>query len=78
MTFEDLVTMCFEEKELVSQFNRIFNCKIGEVEDLTPVEIMIDQATNNTRPDSEYIKFINFVRNAIWLPLVLEKGKDET
>jgi len=78
MTFQDLVMMCFDEKELVSQFNRIFDCKIGETNNLTPVEILIDEAVNYTRPDDEYTKFINFVRNAIWLPLVLKKEENET
>lgn len=72
MNFEECVMKCFDEKELVRQFNRLYGCSLGEDRRQT-IELMIDKATGNEPPpidEEDARKFIRFVWNCIWLPLV--------
>lgn len=71
MTFEECVMHCFEERELVREFNRLWGCSLG-VDQRPPIERMIDQATGHEPSinEAEAVRFIDFVLECIWLPLV--------
>jgi hypothetical protein len=72
MTFQECVMECFEEKELVQEFNRLYGCSLGE-DKRQPIEQMIDRASGHAPPaldENEARKFIRFVWNCIWLPMI--------
>jgi len=65
MTFEDCLTKCVGNKELVQQFDRLTGsnlCHQG-----VPVDLAVDKATG--RIDSEFMNFVDFVFEFVYMPL---------
>lgn len=80
MTFHDVIVECAMTPELVKQFNRLTGCSLDFRDRRTPIERMVDQATGNPFSFSvkreEVHKFIAFVFECIWLPLVCQEIKE--
>lgn len=71
MTFSECVLDCFDNAELVAQFNRLYGCSLG-VDRRSVIEKAIDQATGHEPPpvdEEEARLFIAFVWNCIWTRL---------
>lgn len=71
MNFTDCVLECFENHELVAQFNRLYGCSLG-VDRRTTIEQMVDRATGHEPPaidEREAKLFIAFVWNCVWTRL---------
>lgn len=69
MTFNEVVIYCAGEKDLVSEFNRLTSSKLG-IDNRSPIETMVDQATGYDPSEKDIIKFMNFVYQVVWLPLI--------
>jgi len=74
MTFSEVVTQCAMNTHFVEEFNRLSNSHISFTDKRKPIEIMIDKATGNPNvlhnKSKEMHRFISFVFEVIWLPLV--------
>jgi hypothetical protein len=71
MTFAECVLHCFDNPELVSQFNRLTGCSLG-MDRRTRIEQLIDQATGFEPPafsEDEAHLFIAFVWDFVWIRL---------
>jgi len=83
MTFMGVVKECLVAEGFVEQFNRLLDCKLVTPLTLSkgrrsPIVRMIDEATGYDKvldaKQSEYMrKFISFVYEVVWLPLVMEE-----
>jgi hypothetical protein len=74
MTFTECVLECFDNRELIAQFNRLYGCSLG-VDRRSVIERMIDQATGHEPPavdEAEALQFIDFVYECIWSRLPQE------
>jgi len=67
-TFTDCVLYCFENRELVEQFNRLFGCTLGVGIPRSSIEAMVDRACghNPAMREDEAQLFIHFVYDSIW------------
>ncbi len=71
MTFNECVLHCFENPDLLSNFNRLTGCSLG-VDRRSVIERMIDEAAGHEPPpldEAEALQFISFVRDCIWARL---------
>ncbi len=71
MTFTECALHCFDNKELVSQFNRLYGCSLG-VDRRRMIERMVDQAAGYVPPvvdEDEAHMFIAFVWDFVWTRL---------
>ena len=76
MTFEDIALECIKTPELIKKFNRLTGCKLG-VDTRSIITIMIDKATGyqdeiDKQEEKEMFRFLDFVFEAVWLPLIIE------
>jgi len=70
MNFQEVAIECIRTPELVMEFNRLTGSKLG-IDNRAPIERMIDEATGYINPETEDVrKFVNFVIEFIWLPLL--------
>lgn len=67
VTFEEAVKMCVENKEFIVEYKRLTGARLGSG---TPWEKLIDQATKYQ--DKEWFDLFNFIRDYIWMPVVLD------
>jgi len=67
--FSDAVMECLDTPDFVKEFNILTGCNIG-VDDRTAIEVAIDKATGHDPHEKDYRRFIDFVFEYIWLPLV--------
>lgn len=74
MTFEDCCKECVDNKELVKEFNRLSGTHLGELR--TGIQIAIDKACGYDPDKAAMPKFIEFVRDCIWLPLALKQNAE--
>lgn len=75
MTFTECLFYCIGEPELVKEFNRLTGSRIG-VDDRKPIERLVDEAAGYIPFADDYVKFIQFVWAAIYLPLKeAERGR---
>lgn len=74
MTFYDCLMECSVNVELINQFNRLNNCKLGMRKDA--LTLMVDKATGHVKDDefapfylddATLRKFIVFVYDYVWL-----------
>ena len=67
MTFEDVVMECWRNKDLMREYRRLHNSKIG-LDTRTPIERMVDEATGHIPGPSteEAFAFFDFVREFVW------------
>lgn len=70
-SFSDVVLYCFDQKELVEQFNRLYGCSLAVVPPRSGIEALIDRACghNPALNESDAQKFIRFVWDCIWTRL---------
>ena len=71
MTFWDCALECINNKELVRQYNRIFEANLGKSLNRKPIEKMVDKATGydvhlENKEKVELHKFLMFVDEYIW------------
>lgn len=72
MDFTEVAIECVRNTELVREFNRLTDCKLG-IDTRLPIEKMIDEATGYSEVMKQDMgKFIMFVFEFIWLPLTEE------
>ena len=74
MTFTEVATECIGTPELVKEFNRLTGCKLG-IDKRHPIEKMVDKATGyqielDKQESEDMKKFVKFVFEFIWLPLI--------
>uniref|UniRef100_A0A6M3LRZ0 Uncharacterized protein n=1 Tax=viral metagenome TaxID=1070528 RepID=A0A6M3LRZ0_9ZZZZ len=69
MNFSEVAIECVGNHELVSEFNRLTGCKLG-IDTRAPIEKMIDDATGYEPEIEDMRKFVAFVFDCIWMPLV--------
>ena len=77
MTFEDVVKECLNTPELVNEYNRLTDSRLG-IDNRKPIEKMIDKATGYEKEldnkQREYLHdFISFVFEFVWLPFVFSE-----
>lgn len=72
MTFQDCCAQCIANKALVSEFNRLSGCHLGEKR--TPIQMVIDTACNYDQDMDAMPKFVDFVCEFVWKPLLLRTG----
>lgn len=73
--------MCIETPELITQFNRLFERKLGVKLPRTPIEAAVDKATGfdkvlELEQQQEFAAFAEFVRRYIWQTLAPEARQD--
>ena len=68
MTFEQCVKEAWNTPDLVEQYKRLTGARLGGG---LPIERMIDDASGFK--EKEYTDFFNFVRDYIWIPVLLKK-----
>jgi hypothetical protein len=68
MTLKEVILFCISDPELVKEFNRLYDAKIG-IDDRPAIVKMVDEAAGYNPFAGDYIKFIQFVYRVIWLPL---------
>jgi hypothetical protein len=80
MSFMFVVKECLMQKGFVEGFNRLLDCKLSvpTIDKRSPIVRMIDEATGYDKvldkKQSEYMqKFISFVYEVVWLPLIMEE-----
>jgi len=69
MNFVECCKICITNPELVKEFNRLTKCKLG-VDSRSPIEKMIDDVTKFDESKEDLKKFVNFIDECIWMPLV--------
>jgi hypothetical protein len=75
MTFTECVQICADDQELIKEFNRLFDARLG-VDNRPAIIKMVDEAAGYNPFTNDYIKFIQFVYQVIWLPLLDEQDKE--
>ncbi len=77
MRFLDVLTECASHDALVKEFNRLSKTNLCFHDKRKPIEKMVDDATGYTNifnnNHEEMQKFISFVFEYIWLPLISEE-----
>jgi hypothetical protein len=71
VNFAECVLECFDNAELLAQFNRLYGCSLG-VDRRSVIEKLIDQATGFESPafsKDEVHLFIDFVWRCVWIRL---------
>lgn len=78
MTLEEAVSVCLANREFVENFNRLAETNIRVPDPpRNPLEALIDQACQIPPvfwTDSEREKFIQFVLEFVWVPLIDNPG----
>ncbi len=69
MTLEQCLMQCAATPEFVREFDRLNHSDLARRG--IPINIMIDDATGKT--DADIKKFVAFVAEFIWLPLVAKE-----
>ena len=72
MTFIECLDYCIEQKDLVSEFNRLTNSKLG-IDTRSPIDKAIDKACGYDEQKKYMQEFIEFIYEFIWLPLADKK-----
>lgn len=76
MNFIECVLECARNEALVAEFNRLAGCKLGQSTTRTLIEKMVDDATGYAgESNADMAKFVDFVRDAIWLRLPTVQDK---
>ncbi len=76
--FKNTVLYCAGIPELVKEFNRLTGCHLGQPEPRSLIDRLIDKATGyNGESDTDMGKFCAFVRDAVYLPLLIEQTPQE-
>lgn len=60
MTFQECVMECFDNRELVEQFNRLHGTSLG----VGGINGAVDEASG--KREADMLAFIEFVRDCIW------------
>lgn len=68
MTFQECVTTCAANPELIANFDRLAGTNLQRKG--LPIEVAIDKATGKL--DDDLRRFVQFVDEWIWTPLVME------
>lgn len=68
MTLEDAITEAVNNRELVREYKRLTGAQLGGG---APIKRMIDKATGFA--DKEWFDFFNFVRDYIWMPVLMKQ-----
>lgn len=71
--FKNVVMFCADNKEFVEQFNRL--SKSTFLKPVSGFDLMIDKACGVDGRFKDVDKFISFVFEFIWLPLIQDKGR---
>jgi hypothetical protein len=72
-SFQDCVFECWENPDFMRQYRRLSGHEL-RLELREPLEHLIDAATGYEAPvleDEEVTQFFEFVRDHVWLPVVL-------
>jgi len=77
VTFEECLCACLENEVFLREFDRLTGCQLSGVPHRTPLEAMVDKATEvdeSVRLDlrqqqGDVDKFIAFVYETVWLRL---------
>jgi hypothetical protein len=64
MTFKETVLMCFDNKNLVKEFDRLNGSNL--LQSGSPLELMVDDSCGRIKKDMH--NFIEFVRDYIYMP----------
>lgn len=73
VTFADCLAVCAQTPELVEQFNRLTGCQLGQSQNRTALDIMIDDAAGYSgERDEDMAAFIIFVWDCVWQKLPAE------
>lgn len=75
MTFAECLIKCIDNKELVSEFNRLSGHSIGKRR--TTLENIIDNACGYDQDIIAFEDFIGFVYVYIWEPLQAKQVQEE-
>lgn len=71
MTFEECCSECLNNKYLVDEFNRLTNSGIGLKRN--DIIMAIDKACGYDPNKEDMPKFVAFVYNFIWIPMVCKE-----
>jgi hypothetical protein len=75
MKFEDCVMACFANREFMTEYNRLAGSHLGQPKPpASAIEALVDQAAGfdpSAIDEDEAIEFFQFVRDFIWIPVVL-------
>ena len=72
MQLIECVETCVNNKELVSEYNRLNGTSIGKKS--TGINAFIDKACGYTFNQFEMLEFIDFVVKCVWMPLCENKS----
>ena len=79
MNFKDCVLECCQNRELVSNYNRLTGCNVlsNIYDNRVPIVKMIDEATEyqkilDEKSHEDIQGFIDFIYWYIWYPLIME------
>ncbi len=67
MKFDNIVVECYNNLEFVKEYNIMTGSSIRTSK--TPIEYLIDKSTGKEK--DELTKFINFVDEYVWKPLIM-------
>jgi hypothetical protein len=70
ISFPDAVHECFTTAEFMAEYRRLTGSTLG-LDDRTPIARLVDEATGHGPWDGEWRDFFLFVRDFVWLPVVL-------
>lgn len=73
MNFQDTVLMCADIPEFIESFNRL--TKSDFMKPATGINLMIDNACGIKSEFKDLHKFMSFVFEFVWLPLIQDKGR---
>jgi len=76
MNFKEVAIECIKTPKLVKEFNRLTGSKLG-IDTRAPIEKMIDKTTGYNPETEDMRKFIAFVFDCIWMPLVSNEVESE-
>jgi len=71
-TLEETIKMCLENQEFMKEYERLLGQKLVAG---SPIEKMIDEATGYDKKLTN--DFFNFIREYIWMPVVVEMMKNK-
>ncbi len=75
MTFKEVALECIGAPDLVKEFNRLTESKLG-IDTRAPIERMVDKATGYEPSAEAMRKFIIFVFDCIWIPLIVKEAQN--
>jgi len=71
ITLEEAIVESLNTPELINQYQRLTGSRlIGKA----PIDLMVDRATGYD-DTKEWFKFFDFVKNYIWIPVLLKAKK---